>query len=140
MVLRKKFGGIVAVLAVLGVTATVSLCIVVPQQIAATMSDFSALWNTADALQHHVWTSGQWPHDWNSLKPSLVYVDRGYSDGNISRLEDRVEVNFGINLESLPQQSGEWYVRLKSGRMAPEQDAANGRIRNIIAKMTEPSN
>jgi hypothetical protein len=139
MVLCSTRWAIVAALAVLGVVAIVGVCVVVPQQITTTMSDFSTLWTTADALQHHVLKNGQWPQDWNTLKPSLAYIDPRYSDGDISFLEERVEVNFGINMES-SLQDGEWYVRLKSGRMEPEEDAADERIRNVIAKMTETSN
>jgi hypothetical protein len=139
MVLRRTFAEIVAALAVLSVTAFVSLCIVVPRRIADSMSDFSAIWNTADALQRYVWKSGQWPKDWNSLKPSLAYVEPHYSDGNITQLQERVEVNFDINMESSPQNS-KWYVRLKSGRMRPEQDAADERIRNVIKAKSKPSN
>jgi len=80
------------------------------------MSDFAALWNTTDALQHYVATTKQWPRDWDALSASLASVDPAYSDGDISFAKDRVEINFGVEIGSPPRASG-WCVRLKSGRV-----------------------
>jgi len=98
------------------------------------MSDFAALWNTTDALQHYVATTKQWPRDWDALSASLASVDPAYSDGDISFAKDRVEINFGVEIGSPPRASG-WCVRLKSGRMKPEQEDANKGLRDGLVHL-----
>ena len=48
--------------------------------------------------------------------------------------EERVEVNFRVDTDCAAH-GRDWYVRLKSGRMVVEQDAANGRLRDLITRL-----
>lgn len=90
------------------------------------MSDFAALWNSTDALTHYVQTKNEWPRDWNQL--ALAFVDLSYDR---TFAEDLVEINFDFELESRLHEV-EWFVRLKSGEMKPEEESANLRLRKFI--------
>lgn len=133
----RKNAKFVVVAAIILLVAVVVLGITfVPPYILRTMSDFAALWNTTDALQHHVATTKQWPHDWDALSPSFAFVDPAYSDRDISFAKDRVEVNFDVEIGS-PPSAGDWCVRLKSDRMKPEQESANKRLRDLIERTSQ---
>ena len=53
-------------------------------RVAANLADFSALWNTTDALEQHLVTNKEWPDNWDELGPSLAYVDPRYRGGDLS--------------------------------------------------------
>ena len=105
-------------------------------RVSENLADVSALWNTTDALQHHIVTKKKWPGNWDELRPSLAYVDPGYRSGDFSIAETRVEINFRVDINSAAPGRG-WYVRLKSGRMVPEQDAANRRLCDLITHLAQ---
>ena len=105
-------------------------------RVSENLADFSALWNTTDALQRHIVTKKKWPGNWDELRPSLAYVDPGYRGGDFSIAETRVEINFRVDTNSAAH-GRDWYVRLKSGRMVPEQDAANRRLYDLITHLAQ---
>ena len=105
-------------------------------RVSENLADFSALWNTTDALEHHIVTNKEWPGDWDALGPSLAYVDPRYRGGDFSSAQERVEVNFRVDPD-IAAFGRDWYVRLKSGRMDPEQDAANKRLRDLITRLAQ---
>jgi hypothetical protein len=97
------------------------------------MGDFAALWNTADALRAHILSGSNWPTDWKELDRGLRFVN-----ADPSLAEELVVINFDVDIEA-PQSDEQWYVRLKSGRMLPEQDSANNRIRQCIEFLQKKS-
>lgn len=139
MALRKCALSVVAVAVIIVLAFVLYVSVILPSLYSRTMSDFAALWNTTDALQHHVLTNKQWPRDWEALTPSLAYVDaKNYSSGDISFLKDRVEINFDLDLNS-PRGRSDWYVRLKSGGIQPEQENANQRLGDVIGRVNQSS-
>lgn len=102
--------------------------------VSRTLSNFSALWNTTDALLHYVQKNREWPSDWESLSESLEHVDPQYSSGNYSFLKERVEVNFNVDIDQLDRSSRS-YVRLKNNCMPPEQERANRRIHRTLIEL-----
>jgi hypothetical protein len=97
------------------------------------MGDFSALWNTADALRADILWGSDWPADWKELDRGLKFVN-----ADPSFAEELVVINFDVDIHS-PQPGKQWYVRLKSGRMLPEQERANKRIRQCIEFLQKKS-
>lgn len=95
------------------------------------MGDFAALWNTTDALSAHIHTDRKWPADWKELDRALKYVN-----ADPALAVELVDINFEVDIDS-PQPDEQWYVRLKSGRMEPEQASANQRIRRGIESHQE---
>ena len=93
-----------------------------------TARDFSALWNTTDAIEHYIEEHQQWPSNWQSLQPSVAATN---GPNDISFLRQRIEVNFQVGQTRAPL-NGDWYVRVKSGRISKEQSTANDRLgRNV---------
>lgn len=97
------------------------------------MGDFAALWNTADALSIHILSGSDWPADWKELDRGLKLVN-----AEPSYAEELAVINFDVDIHS-PQSDEQWYVRLKSGRMLPEQESANKRIRQCIESIQKKS-
>ena len=95
-------------------------------------------WNTTDALSVYVRTESKWPAKWEDLATPLELVDPSYKGGDISFAKEHVDVNFDIDLSELPN-GHEWYVRVKSGHIEPEQHNANQRIRRSIVALQERS-
>src|SRR5262245_33067536 len=111
MHIRRLVIGILAVLAIALVMAGVYVAWIFEVVVPRTMSDFAALWNTADALSVHIRSNGTWPTNWKELDPGLRFVN---ADPSFS--EELVVINFDVDIDS-PQSGEQWYVRLKSGRM-----------------------
>lgn len=95
------------------------------------MGDSSALWNVTDALTLHIRTDEKWPDDWSQLSSTLAFVNPSYESDGLSFAQDRVAINFDVDIDA-PQGENESYVRLKSGRMQPEEERANKRILQSI--------
>lgn len=123
---RHTIIGLIAVILAI-VLPLVAYYWIVIVDIPRTMSDFAALWNSTDALTHYVKTKSEWPSDWDEL--SLAFADLSF-DRKLA--EELVEVNFEVELGS-PLREDEWFVRLKSGGMQPEQESANQRLRKFIS-------
>jgi hypothetical protein len=112
-----------------GIAVTV-LCMWRPRWV---LGDFSALWNTTDAIVHYVEKKREWPRDWESLSSSLASVDPSFANGDTSFARDRVDVNFQIDFKAFPSPD-DWYVRLKDGHGLPgEGRMANERIRSHLS-------
>jgi hypothetical protein len=104
------------------------------QRFSRVMTEFSALWNTTDAIQAYVGKHRQWPKDWETLAPSLASVDPMYANGDISFAREHVLVNFQLDVEK-PQQPEDWYVHLKSGDIPGEERVANERLGGMVGNL-----
>jgi hypothetical protein len=93
----------------------------------ARMDEFSAIWNTTDAIHVYVYDKHKWPRDWESLTSSLAYVG-----GDMPNARARVDVNFKVDFKGDRQADG-WYVRVKSGDIPGEERDANVRLRALAA-------
>jgi hypothetical protein len=137
-IVRILFGTLI-VFGIIAVIASLYIAYLVGVQVPAQMSERAALWNVTDAIQRYVMSTRQWPSDWQCLQPHLVSIDAmAYCDGDITFATQRVDVNFSVKIHpSVPlySDSDHWHVRLKSGRMPSEQQAANDRLRDFLSRL-----
>jgi hypothetical protein len=89
--------------------------------------DFSALWNTTDAIFDHIATTRRWPRDWESLAPSLSHVR-----SDVAFARSRVDVNFNIDFNR-DDEPDRWYVRVKSGSIPNEEREAKKRLADSVS-------
>ena len=90
------------------------------------MDEFSVLWETHDLVNSHVLSHGQLPNSWSDLSEYFDEVNRGYGSPDIEYLQERIDINFD-NDDDLT-----WVVRVRSGSLKLEEQAANGRLHELI--------
>lgn len=132
MSLRKKVINSLLVLFFVFLIFIAVSAVVVPYITFRNMDDFYALWETTDAIMHYLGEHRKWPESFDSLEDSFLAmnVDRD----RVDNLRERVDIEFQVDVDQEPQ-SDDWYVQLKSGRMGPEEEKANRRLRNSVRNL-----
>lgn len=116
-----------------GIVCILGFAVYLPFRSARMMGEFSALWNTTDAIHLYVGKNREWPRDWISLASSLATVG-----GDISEARNRVDVNFELDCQKPPQPQ-DWYVHLKSCDIPAEEREANERLRDHLIGLSRPA-
>jgi len=131
---RKVTGGLLSLLIIFLIALMID-AIAIPIISLRRMADFSDLWNTSDTLMHYVRERQEWPGSFEDLNGTFPKFRPGFKSKDLDFLKEKIEVNFDVDLSQKPQ-SNDWYVRLKSGRMLPEQKEANDRIRSVVSELS----
>ncbi|MGE3182144.1 MAG: hypothetical protein AB7N71_10970 [Phycisphaerae bacterium] len=121
------------------VCAAIGICVVLAYPFFHSFENgrqYGAFSKSADALRHYVKQKHEWPRDWESLSPSFRVVDPTERLGSVSELKDRVDINFGVDLNKLPQ-SEDWYIRWKAPQTSParieHEVSENAMLREDVA-------
>jgi hypothetical protein len=93
--------------------------------------DFSTLWGTHDLVRAHILAHDELPGSWDELEPLFKDSDRGYGNGSLSYLQERIILNLDAG-EAIP-----WVVKVRSGNIEREEHQAN---QQLLALLRAPAN
>ncbi len=104
-------------------------------RIPGNFSDFSTLWHTTDAISAFVQEHKKWPDSWEEMAVTIEKTNEGYGNLPSVHPQTRIEINF--HPRHITKDEDDWLVRVKSGFIVGEQEAANERLRPLWKKTFE---
>lgn len=80
---------------------------------------------------------GQWPSDWEDLKPHFATYAGIYGDPDFAKLRDRIEINFAfdpltVDSSKAARDGDIWILRMADGTDFGELKNANESIRSVF--------